>query len=187
MIIVSELIIKLDEQPLSFSAAAAPAPHIFISTRWFREQIFAQYNTGEATERPQRRCLLFFRMKGVTLGYLRNAARRSRRRSMTHLFIFIAGVWHTKRYIIPLVNVGATKGCGFSLTSSPSKFIICRRASSCPQSTPSKVQKLLWSQLCGPKSWTFNCICGPIIEFLLLMWQVIEKKWRSDKASRRPA
>jgi hypothetical protein len=42
----------------------------------------------------------------------------------------------TKRYIIPPVNVGATKGCWFSLYSlslsaAASKFIICRRASSC--------------------------------------------------------
>jgi hypothetical protein len=55
MIIVSELIIKLDEQPLS-SAAAAHTTYLYTRARvaWFPEQIFGGKRAGETA------CLLFF-------------------------------------------------------------------------------------------------------------------------------
>jgi hypothetical protein len=51
----------------------------------------------------------------------------------TPIYFHRAGVTQKGVYHTAIVNVEATKGCWFSLTAvaTPSKFIICRRASSC--------------------------------------------------------
>lgn len=171
MIIVSELIIKLDEQPLSFSAAAAAAPHIFISTRWFREQIFAQYNTGEATERPQRVCFSFV---WKVWRYLRNAAPPPPFHD-TPIYFHRRCVTHKKVYHTASKCWGDEGMWVLTLTHSlaPSKFIICRRASSCPWSTP-KWRNCSGANFAAPKvglliafagqSLNFSCLCGKLLK-----------------------
>jgi len=96
MIIVSELIIKLDEQPLSSAAAVAAAaaaaahtPHIYTHAHALHGYIPEQIFDGKRKEGRRDRstsCLLFFGRVTLFAECRRNG------RSMTHLFIFIAQV-----------------------------------------------------------------------------------------------
>ena len=63
-------------------------------------------------------------------------------------------------------DVGSLNSLSLSATAAASKFIICRRASSC-RVVQGAARRGVRPTL-APESYTFNCICGPIIEFLLV-------------------